>query len=136
VFDSFHGSSTFQAAPFVKLLFKFGEPLLAEQIALAAVDKSGGAVEDVNCVLEHLVPIATNGKELVLSMTNILKNKQTVTNDAVELIMNFYLQQGDQDSAFQAALLVPDQLKRLHLALPLASYESQYNDLKEVALIL
>jgi hypothetical protein len=107
MFDTLYGCRSFRPASFVQFLVSTGERGLAEEIALAAIEKSNGSLEHVQFVLDRLVPMSNDAKQLVESLSGILgKQSGAASVGGKDCLAQWHLQQGNSDQAFASALLM------------------------------
>jgi len=120
MFDSLFGTRSFEAKPFCEFLIKTGERSLAEQIALAAVEKSSGSKSDVHYVLFKLAAESSDADGLVERVTKILEGcNPNASEDGRRVLVQWQVKYGNKDAAFQAALKIPDEVRRFETAYPL-----------------
>jgi hypothetical protein len=118
MFDSLFATNSFQAKPFCTFLLKSGERSLAEQIAVAAVEKSFGDETSVRFILQELVPNSQEPEELVKWLTQILERRDT-EEVGKKVLLEWQVQHGNTEAAFKAALQIKDEMERVKQALPL-----------------
>jgi hypothetical protein len=108
MFDTLYGCRSFQPSSFVQFLVNTaGERGLAEEIALAAIEKSHGSLEHVQLVLDQLVPQSNDAQQLVESLSAILGQQSGAASvGGKDYLAQWHLQQGNSDQAFAAALLM------------------------------
>jgi hypothetical protein len=129
MFDTLYGTRSFQPKAFCLFLLKKGENALAEQIALAAIEKSYGMGTHVSFVLEELVPQSDAPEDLVRSVQDLLSDvKEQSGKDA---LIEWFLQHDKTDEAFATALLIREENERLKRALPLTTTAARQQQLKE-----
>mmetsp|Transcript_20174 Transcript_20174/g.58351 ORF Transcript_20174/g.58351 Transcript_20174/m.58351 type:complete len:537 (-) Transcript_20174:107-1717(-) len=128
MFDTLYATRSFDARAFSSFLQRQGEHSLAEQIAIAAVEKSGGDEKSVSFVLKEIVPGSDEPDVLVKAVEELLQSSRR--SDGTEFLMGWKMEQGDTEGAFNAALLLSDEYEMLNMALPLATTEQRRLQLK------
>lgn len=138
MFDTLYGSRSFQPKSFVQFLVNTGEKGLAEEIALAAIEKSNGSQEHVKFVLDKLVPTSQDAEHLVVALSDILgKQSGPASVGGKDYLAQWHLQKGNSDQAFAAALLMKSSVNSLKSemdilthALPLTTTALRRQELK------
>ena len=131
MFDTLYGTKSFQSKAFCEFLVKNGEKALAEQIALASIEKSGGKGEHVAFLLEELMPHSDEPETLVSSVKELLSRRGTEGQSGKDVLIQWFMQQGSSHEAFSLALIITDEAERLKEALPLATTPLRRQQLKD-----
>lgn len=118
MFDTLYGTKSFEPSPFCQFLVNSGERALAEQIALAAIEKAEEKGQHVSFVLEEMVPHSDEPVDLVTAVRELLVD--TTDESGREALFQWTLQHGSSEEKFAAALLNSDEGLRLRHALPFA----------------
>lgn len=129
MFDTLHGTRSFQPKPFCEFLIKSGERLLAEQIALAAMEKSRGKGDNVAFILEELLPNSSESDEMLRSVKEVLSDDHC-EQSGKDVFFQWNMTHGNTDEAFATILLITDEVERLKRALPLATTAARRQQLK------
>lgn len=126
MFDTLYETNSFQPKPFCEYLIGVGQRIMAEQIALAAVEKSRGRASDVRYVLFELVPNSADPNVLVNQVTTELEKRSnpsdmrsTGRDEGKQVLAEWHALRGNTDAAFQAASTVHDEKDRLQKCIPL-----------------
>jgi hypothetical protein len=116
MFDTLYGTKAFDPLPFCQFLVKCGEHALAEEIALAAVEKSCGEARAVHFVLYDLVPNSVLPDDLVQRLTDSLIQS---IEEGKQVLIAWQRENGNTEAAFKAALRISDRSERFRAAVPL-----------------
>jgi len=116
MFDSLFGTKHFSAAAFCNFLVSSGEQLLAEQIALAAVERSRGSGFSVDFVLNTLVPTSPSKNDVIASLRGLA---HCMEDGGLRLLALWQKEHCSADEAFETALRIKDNLTCLQTTLPM-----------------
>jgi hypothetical protein len=129
MFDTLFGTESFDPRNFCNFLIRTGERQLAEEIALAALEKSGGAPKTVEYLLHELV-VQSKDPELLVKRT-----KEYVLGlyhcEGKGVLSKWQESQGDSYGAFETAVSLPDVVDCLRAAIPLATTVERREKLKQ-----
>ena len=131
MFDTLYGTESFDPRSFVTFLARQGEISLAEEIGLAALEKSHGDPSVVRFILNDLVPKSNDAEELARTIERKLSASALMKNEGKNALVEWQVSRGNTKAAFQAALLLDDEFERVNKALPLATTEDRKRKLKE-----
>jgi hypothetical protein len=138
MFDTLYGCRSFQPKSFIQFLLNMGEHGLAEEIALAAIEKSNGSQEQVKFVLDELVPQSNDPNQLIELASDILGQQSGPASvGGKDYLAQWHLRKGNSDQAFAAALLMKSSVNThksevdvLTHALPLTTTALRRQELK------
>jgi len=133
MFDSLFGTDSFNPKSFCGFLLTSGARSLAEEIGLAAIENSNGKPCNVSYVLDNLVPGAADPGDLVARVKVLLEHREA-SDAGRAVLLDWQIQHGDTEAAFQSALKITDQTTLVKRCLPLLEgKEERRRRLKEAS---
>lgn len=131
MYDTLFGAEHFNPKSFCDFLIQSGARSVAEEVALAAIEKTNGSAEVVRYVLEHLVPKSRDPETLVGLVKKTLQGNDATTTTATtrspspnreegkQVLIDWQVRHGNAEDAFQSALLIADELMRVKACIKL-----------------
>ena len=125
MYDSLFGES-FNPTSFCNFLVQSGARSVAEEIGMAAIEKTYGDATTVRYVLEELVPNSVDSETLVQRVKETMTDDphtpaahERMDDEGKKVLLNWQVRHGSKEDAFQSALQITDEHTRVKTCLPL-----------------